>query len=157
MKKLEKAEVAAIDETDLQILSMLEENARVSVKSIAERTFLSSTAIATRSEKLERSGYIEGYTVRVNPRAFGMNIKAFINLEVEPVQKADFYPYIRSCPNVVQCNCVTGDYAMLIEVVFKTTAELDHFINELQHFGKTKTQIVFSTSVEHRAAYIQAK
>ena len=39
---------------------------------------------------------------------------------------------------------------MLIEVVFESTVELDHFINVLQQFGRTKTLIVFSTSVEHR-------
>ena len=83
-------------------------------------------------------------------QALGYNIKAFINLEVEPNQKQEFYPYIESCCNVVECNCVTGDFSMLIEVVFKDTATLDKFIGELQHFGKTKTQIVFSTSVEHR-------
>ena len=43
-----------------------------------------------------------------------------------------------------------GDYSMLIETLFETTAQLDHFINELQQFGRTKTQIVFSTSVEQR-------
>ena len=39
---------------------------------------------------------------------------------------------------------------MLLQVLFTSTDELDHFIGELQHFGKTKTQIVFSTPVEHR-------
>ena len=39
---------------------------------------------------------------------------------------------------------------MLIEVIFQTAMQLDHFINELQHFGRTKTLIAFSTSVEHR-------
>ena len=58
--------------------------------------------------------------------------------------------YITDCPNVIECNCVTGDYSMLMEVVFHTTSELDQFIGQLQHFGRTKTQIVFSTSVEHR-------
>lgn len=144
----------SIDDTDLQILSLLQKNARVSIKRIAEQTFLSPTAISARIEKLEKGGYIEGYYAHINAQAFGFNIKAFINLEVEPVQKKEFYPYIRSCPNVVECNCVTGDYAMLIEVLFRTTAELDHFIGELQHFGKTKTQIVFSTSVEHRDAFL---
>lgn len=146
-----------VDETDLQILSMLRENARIPARHIAERTFLSPTAIATRIEKMEKEGIIEGYQAKINPQAFGFTVKAFINLEVEPVQKKDFYPYIRSCPNVVECNCVTGDYAMLLEVLFRSTAELDHFIGELQHFGKTKTQIVFSTSVEHRDAFIEKR
>lgn len=144
-----------VDETDLQILSMLRENARVPARHIAERTFLSPTAIATRMDKMEKEGVIEGYYAKINPRAFGFTVKAFINLEVEPIQKKDFYPYIRSCPNVVECNCVTGDYAMLLEVLFRSTTELDKFIGELQHFGKTKTQIVFSTSVEHRDSFIE--
>ena len=39
---------------------------------------------------------------------------------------------------------------MLIEVLFATTQELDTFINQLQQYGRTRTQIVFSTPVEHR-------
>ncbi len=150
MKKTEVQVSSVVDETDVQILSMLRENARVSMKAIAEKTYLSSTAVAARVEKLEKSGYIQGYYTKLNPQAFGLNIKAFINLEVEPIQKQEFYPYIRSCLNVVECNCVTGEYSMLLEVLFSSTAELDNFIGELQHFGKTKTQIVFSTPVEHR-------
>ena len=145
--------INAVDETDLQILSLLRDNARISLKAIAEQTYLSSTAIAARIEKLERNGYIEGYYTRVNSGSFGLTIKAYISLEVEPIQKQEFYPYIRSCPNVVECDCVTGDYSMLIKVVFASTTELDRFIGELQHFGKTKTQIVFSTPVEHRDVF----
>jgi Lrp/AsnC family leucine-responsive transcriptional regulator len=80
----------------------------------------------------------------------GFHIKAFVNLKVEPIQKKDFYPYIEQCPNVIECNCVTGDYSMLLEVRFPSTHELDAFIGDLQQFGQTKTLIVFSTSVEHR-------
>lgn len=150
MKKTETRVMQTVDETDLQILSLLRENARISLKSIAEKTFLSSTAVSARIEKLEEGGYIGGFYTKINAQAFGYNIKAFINLEVEPIQKQEFYPYIRSCPNVVECNCVTGEYSMLLQVVFASTDELDHFIGELQHFGKTKTQIVFSTPVERR-------
>ncbi len=150
MRKTETHVIQTLDETDLQILSLLKENARISLKNIAEKTFLSSTAVSARIEKLEENGYIKGYFTKINSQVFGFNIKAFINLEVEPIQKQEFYPYIRSCPNVVECNCVTGEYSMLLEVLFTSTDELDHFIGELQHFGKTKTQIVFSTPVEHR-------
>ena len=42
-----------------------------------------------------------------------------------------------------------------MEVVFETTAALDEFINDIQsRFGKTSTQIVFSTSVEHRGLHL---
>lgn len=153
MKKTEQKMLQTVDETDLQILSMLSENARISLKNMAETTFLSSTAIAARIEKLEKNGYIKGYQAKFNPQAFGLNIKAFINVEVEPIRKQDFYPYIRSCKNVVECDCVTGEYSMLLKVLFASTDELDGFINEIQHFGKTKTQIVFSTPVENRESF----
>ncbi len=139
-----------LDHIDEQIIKLLHENARTPLKAIANQVFLSSPAVSARIERLENAGIITGYSARLNAAELGYHIKAFINLEVHPGQKQDFYPYIKSCNNVVECNCVTGDYAMLIEVMFKSTEELDHFIGELQTFGSTKTQIVFSTSVEHR-------
>jgi Lrp/AsnC family leucine-responsive transcriptional regulator len=69
---------------------------------------------------------------------------------MEPVLKSEFYPFIKNCPNVIECNCVTGMYSMLIKVAFPSTMELDMFIGKLQKYGKTSTQIVFSTAVEHR-------
>lgn len=150
MRKNDVQSLTAIDDVDKQILKLMKEDARVSLKTLSSHTYLSSTAISARIEKLERAGYIQGYFTKINPEKFGLDIKAFISLELEPIQKKDFYPYIRSCENVVECHCVTGEYSMLLKVLFASTAELDQFINELQHFGKTKTQIVFSTAVEAR-------
>ena len=53
-------------------------------------------------------------------------------------------------PNVLECNCVTGEYSMLMKVAFQSTMDLDIFIGQLQKFGKTSTQIVFSTQVGPR-------
>ena len=64
-----------------------------------------------------------------------------MNMELEPVQKPEFYPFIESIPNVIECNCVTGNYSMLMKVAFPSAIELDGFIGQLQHFGKTQTQI----------------
>lgn len=141
----------SLDAVDKKILTILQKDARTPVKDIAAAVFLSSPAVSNRIEKLEKAGIISGYHSQINYLLFGYHIRAFINLEVEPKQKKDFYPYIKSVPNVIECNCVTGDYSMIIEVLFKTTVDLDIFINELQQkFGRTKTLIVFSTSVEHR-------
>ena len=128
-----------LDHVDCEILNLLSKNGRMSVKDLANEVFLSSPAASARVERLEKEGYI----------------RAFINLEVEPNQKAEFYPYIRSCLNVIECNCVTGDYSMLLEVLFHSTTDLDTFIGELQKYGRTKTLIVFSTSVDHREVTIQ--
>lgn len=146
---------AMIDSIDEKIISLLQENARISIKDIASKVFLSSPAVTARMERLEKNGIITGYHAQVNAEALGFRIKAFINLDLAPVQKKEFYPFIESVPNVIECNCVTGEYAMLLEVEFANTAELDLFINQLQKFGKTRTQIVFSTAVEHRGLMLQ--
>lgn len=143
-----------LDYIDKEILAMLQENARISLKEIAEKVYLSSPAVSSRIDNLVAGGYIEGFHATINPVKMGYHIKAFINLEVSPVDKEQFYPYIKECKNVVECNCVTGDYSMLLEVFFSSTDELDQFIGELQQYGRTKTLIVFSTSVEHRGLQI---
>ena len=142
-----------LDEVDEKILEILQDNARTSLKDIAEQVFLSPTAVGTRIDRMLEEGVLEGFTTRLNPEAMVHYVKAFINLQVEPAQREEFYEYIDGVLNVIECNCVTGDYSMLIEVRFPTTTELDHFIVELQRFGKTKTQIVFSTCVKHRCRY----
>ncbi|BCJ93280.1 AsnC family transcriptional regulator [Anaerocolumna cellulosilytica] len=139
-----------MDHVDEQILTILQKNARTPLKIIADQVFLSSPAVAARISKLEKDGIIKGYHAEVNWLKLGYHITAFINLEVEPYQKTEFYPFIKSCPNVLECNCVTGHYAMLLKVAFPSTMELDSFIGQIQKFGRTSTQIVFSTAVEHR-------
>ena len=139
-----------LDETDKIILDMLQTNAKTPLKEMANRVYLSTPAVSARIDRMEKEGYITGYHAQINPAALGYHIKAFIHLEVLPEDKKEFYPFVQECRNVIECNCVTGDYSMVLEVLFPGTVELDQFIGELQRFGRTKTLIVFSTSVEHR-------
>lgn len=139
-----------MDKIDIKILKLLQDNARISLKQIASEVFLSSPATSARIEHLEKEGYITGYHADVNLQLLGFPIIAFINLELQPVQKAEFYPFIDSCPNVMECSCITGQYSILVKVAFRSTQELDTFIGQLQKFGNTQTQIVFSTVVEPR-------
>ena len=110
-----------LDFIDRQIIGLLQENARMSLKDIASRVYLSSPAASARMDKLEREGYITG-----------------------------FLDYMRQCRNVIECSCITGDYAMLLEVVYPCTEALEQFVAKIQRYGKTKTQIVYSTAVERR-------
>ena len=111
---------------------------------------MSSPAVSARIDKLEREGFISGYHALVDPMKLGYHIIAFINLNVLPEDKPKFYAYAESISNVLECSCVTGDYSMLLKVAFQSTIELDVFIGELQKYGKTSTQIVFSTHVGPR-------
>lgn len=144
-----------MDNIDKRIIRLLENNARASLKEIAAETFLSSPAVSARISRLEKEGIITSYAAQVDLHKLGYHITAFINLELSPKQKPTFYPFVKKCPNILECNCVTGEYSMLLKVAFPSTIELDVFIGELQQFGKTYTQIVFSTSIEPRGIQLE--
>lgn len=76
-----------IDNIDRKILRQLQANARTPLKEIAAEVFLSSPAVSARISNLEHLGYIRGYHAEVDPVALGYHIRAFINLEVAPVDK----------------------------------------------------------------------
>ena len=58
---------------------------------------------------------------------------------------------------MLECSCVTGQFSMLIKVAFKSTVDLDQFIGRLQDYGRTSTQIVFSTPVGPRGIQVAAE
>ena len=145
-----------MDDIDRKILKLLQENARTSLKTIAEKTFLSSPAVSSRIERMEREGIILGYEAQVDPIKLGYHILAFINLNVLPEDKPKFYAYANGVPNILECSCVTGEYSMLMKVAFPSTRELDIFVGQLQTYGKTSTQIVFSTHVGPRGVDVDS-
>lgn len=143
-----------MDAIDLKLIGLLQKNARYSLKQLAEQVFLSSPAVSSRIERLEKEGYVKGYQAEIDEEKLGFHIIAFINLEMTPKQKATFYPFVNACPNVLECYCVTGQYSMLLKVAFPSTQELDGFIGKLAQFGNTQTQIVFSSAVRPRGVQI---
>ena len=144
-----------MDQIDAKLIMLLQQNARTSLKELAKEVFLTTPAVSARIEKLEKEGIITGYSANINPIKLGYHITAFINLELQPTQKKVFYPFIEKIPNVIECNCVTGTYSMLMKVAFPSTIELETFIGRLQKFGKPQTQIVFSTPVQPRGLNIE--
>lgn len=146
-----------MDKIDEKIIQMLQKNARIPVKEIAKEVFLSSPAVSARIDHLAQEGLIKGYHMTIDRTKLGYDVTAFISLEMAPRQKAEFYPFIQNCPNVLECSCVTGQYSQLIKVAFRRTSELEAFIGSLQQFGRTSTQIVFSTPVEARDVDVSSR
>lgn len=145
-----------MDSIDLKLITLLQQNARMPLKDLAAGVFLSSPATAARMERLEKEGIIESYRAVVNLKRVGMPIIAFINLDLDPKQKPQFYPFICAHPNVLECNCVTGRYSQLIKVAFDSTEALDTFIGELNAYGHTETQIAFSSPQPPREIGMEA-
>lgn len=151
----EKKEAKTMDNIDKKLIALLQKDARMPLKMLAEKVYLSSPAVSARIERLEKDEIITGYSANVNEVKLGYHITAFINLELEPAQKPEFYSLMEDCKNVLECNCITGNYSMLIKVAFSSTDELDGFIGKLARFGKTYTQIVFSTPIKARGISVE--
>lgn len=143
-----------MDKIDYKLISLLQKDGRTPLKQLAGEVYLSSPATASRIERMEEEGIISGYSARINHKKLGYPIIAFVNLELQPNQKPTFYPFICNHPNVLECNCVTGHYSIMIKVAFESTEMLDTFIGQIQQFGMTETQIVFSTIVERHSVDI---
>ena len=145
-----------LDKIDIAILNILKDNARTPIKTIADRIFVSAPTVAARISNMEKSGIILGYQAIINDKSvLGHPVRAFINVEITPDRKNELYPFLQNCPDVIECSHVTGEYSVLIQAVFESTDLLDKFISRLQSFGRTKTQIVFSTMVHRRSFRIE--
>ena len=59
-------EVNTMDKIDKKIITLLQQNARMPLKALAENVFLSSPAVSARIERLEKEEIIEGYEVKIN-------------------------------------------------------------------------------------------
>ena len=69
-----------LDDIDRKILKILQENARTSLKTIAEKTFLSSPAVSARIEKMEKDGIISGYHALIDPIRLGYHSQNSMSL-----------------------------------------------------------------------------
>ena len=74
-----------MDETDEQLLSLLTQNARSPVASLAKSLGLARSTVQSRLERLERDGVIAGYTLRLGDAARGERIRATALLQIEPM------------------------------------------------------------------------
>ena len=137
-----------MDQIDQKILSLLEKNARMPLKKIAEQVFLSPPAVATRMERLERQGIIQGYRAVLSPEKLGQRVMAFVHVVIQPEQQSTFAGMVRELPEVTACYHVTGPYSMLLQVRCGDTGQLDALVGKIQKFGNTQTQVVFSTLKE---------
>ena len=143
-----------IDDIDLKILKLLQNNARVSIKSIADTLYLSAPTVKLRIKEMTKKGVIKGYYTEIDISAFKNLIKCYIEIEVSPSLKNELYQILNESPQVMECDRVTGEYSLIAKVVFKNTIEMDKFINKLQHFGRTRTQIIFSSIINRGKALI---
>lgn len=139
-----------LDNTDKKLIALMAGNARISLHELSKKVFLSPPAVASRIEKLEKNGIIEGYVLKLNPEKLGFSLLAFIELTMAPAEIEIFLEFIKDNRNVLECYHMAGAYSMLMKVMFHNSSALYDFVGQLQKFGKTQTQMVFKQVIETR-------
>jgi DNA-binding Lrp family transcriptional regulator len=120
-----------MDATDKKILSLLQENGRITVKEMSNRLNLSSTPIFERIKKMERSGVIDHYTVVVNSEIIGKKLYAFAHISLKDHSKVlvkEFEEKILLLPEVSECHYVTGRADFIIKIQLEDMDRYKEFV-----------------------------
>lgn len=108
---------ADLDETDRQILLLLADNARQSVRELARRIQMSPGAVADRIARLEERGVIRGYHTQIDPAALGYGLEAIVALQVEQGPSLEtLLDRLMSIPEVEAAQVVTGPWDLVVRV-----------------------------------------
>ena len=123
-----------LDEIDRKILSFLVGNARMPYLEIARECNVSGAAIHQRVKKMENSGIISGSRMVIKPAAIGLNVCAFISVNLSEDNK---YPEVvaalKHVPEIVECHFVTGKAALFLKVYcFDNEHLMNILINTIQ-------------------------
>ena len=144
-----------IDDTDKQILRLLQTQARMSITELAERVNLSATPCARRIKRLEDSGIITGYHTQTDAQKLGYPLAVFIAISMDR-HTADrfelFEEKIQSFDEVVSCSIVTGrTEAYLIKVRVRDMAHYEEFL--LHRLNRIEGVAQVHTSFELREVF----
>lgn len=145
-----------IDDIDRRILTMLQANARVTNAEIARTVGMAPSAIFERIRKLEDRGIILGYTARLDARALGYGLVAFVSLKAgEMGRSAEILHRLSEIPEVQEVHLIVGDDCFLVKVRVEDTDALARLLQDglqrIDGVGSTKTTIVLRTAKESRA------
>lgn len=140
-----------MDDLDQHLLARLRDNARAPVAELARALGLSRTTVQSRLARLERSGVIAGYAVRLSEAQEAALIHAFIMLTVEPKQAAAVTAALKRMPGVRKLQSVSGASDMIAAVEAPNVGEMDALIDEigaLRGVERTNSSLVLATKFD---------
>ncbi|RLG63845.1 Lrp/AsnC family transcriptional regulator [archaeon] len=150
-----------IDSKDLRILSIIQENCKLSLKELAKRVGLPMTTVHDRIKRLERSGIIKGYRAVLNDKKLGFGVTAFIlisfsyELKEGRISQRELVRKIATLPEVQEAHIVTGNWDIIVKVKVEDVDELGRFVVDrlrmIKGVDKTLTCVVLDTVKESGA------
>jgi Lrp/AsnC family leucine-responsive transcriptional regulator len=142
---------AKIDEVDWQILSVLQQEARISFKELGQRIGLTGTAIAERVRKLEDEGIIEGYTIKLNREKIGLPVMVFFKLRVKVEHCKRLRELAIELPEIIEAHRVVGNEYYILKVVLPSMQHLETIMSKFLQLGAMDVSIVLSTTVTDKS------
>jgi Lrp/AsnC family leucine-responsive transcriptional regulator len=142
-----------LDAVDLQILEILQSNARETQADIARRIGLAPSAVLERMRKLEARGVLRGYAADLAPRTLGLNLLAFVAVRSDEVAVDDRVARaLAGIPEVLEVHHVAGDDCYLVKVRARDAEHLGQLlrtrIGRIPGVRSTRTTIVLETVKE---------
>lgn len=147
-----------IDGTDEQILTILQNDARISNAEIARQIELAPSAVLERIRKLEDRGVIRGYHTEIDPRAVDFGLTVFVTVKTSECG-ADAEEALVSIPEVLEVHDVAGEDCFLLKIRTKDTEALGRLhrekIRPIPSVISTRTTVVLQTYKESNALPIE--
>jgi Lrp/AsnC family leucine-responsive transcriptional regulator len=138
-----------IDHIDLHILDLLQNDARITTKEIADKLGLTITPISVRIRKLEETGYISRYVAILDKEKIGKGLLAITTVTLREHSQAAIRSFERAgvkFREVMECYRLTGQFDFLLKVVVRDMQEYNSFAMEklstLPNIGSVQTSFV---------------
>jgi DNA-binding Lrp family transcriptional regulator len=141
-----------IDETDHALLSLLADNARTPVATLARRLGLARTTVQARLDRLEHSGAIAGYTLRV-AESLRAPLRATALVSIEPRSAPAVLSRLKSLPSVRTVHTTSGRFDLIVGLEADTTEALDDTldrIGEARGVKSSESLVHLSTKLDRR-------
>ncbi len=140
-----------LDETDRRILSVLQRDARTSMRKISEEVGVSLGTVSNRVHKLEEAGVIRGYTVLLDPEKIGWDLNVVIGLRIQKGRLIEIQEKIAKDPRVYGVYDVTGDFDSMVVARARDRSDLDELIKNVMSVDgveRSVTRLVLNTVKE---------
>jgi Lrp/AsnC family leucine-responsive transcriptional regulator len=111
-----------LDQTDIRILQILQDNARLTNKEIGEKLFKSASTINDRIRRMQDKGYIKKYVAVLDPKMISRGFTAFTHVHLKDHSKEiinHFEDEIVKLPEVLECYHMSGQYDFILKVAVK--------------------------------------
>ncbi|ABF62646.1 Lrp/AsnC family transcriptional regulator [Ruegeria sp. TM1040] len=141
-----------LDDRDRRILTLLQEDSRMSNADLAESVGMSASALWRRVRSLEEAGVIKRYGAVVVPQAMGLNFEALVQVNLTrhaPEHLQEFIRAVEGNPHVVECYATTGqaDYHLRILApdLEAYNQFLEQFLFQLAGVASAQTHVILKT------------